>query len=55
MTQDLTAQEKETLKELLESKIQDMRAEIAHTDNRDYKNSLKDRKEIVKSILAKLS
>lgn len=55
MTLNLSVSEKDALKELLESKVQDLGMEISHTDKRDYKDSLKARKEILKSILAKLS
>lgn len=55
MTLNLTEQERVALKELLETKVQDLRMEISHTDKPDYKDSLKARKETLKSILAKLS
>lgn len=55
MKLDLTEPEKEALKQLLELKIRDMRTEISHTDKTEYKDALKARKEIFKSILTKFS
>lgn len=55
MILNLTEQEGKDLREFLESKIQDMRMEISHTDKPDYKDNLKIRKESLKAILAKLS
>lgn len=55
MTLNFTVEETEALKELVAGKIQDLRAEISHTDKPDYKDMLKARKDILKSVLAKMS
>lgn len=43
----LTEEEKDVLVQLLETCITDLRVEISDTDNYDYKNMLKDRKEVL--------
>jgi predicted house-cleaning noncanonical NTP pyrophosphatase (MazG superfamily) len=50
----LTSPEKVVLRETLEKAIKDMLMEIANTDNRKMRLGLKEREEILISILAKL-
>ena len=50
----LTGPEKFVLRETLEKAINDMLMEIANTDNRKMRDGLKEREEILKTILAKL-
>ena len=50
----LTDAEKLVLRETLEKAINEMLMEIANTDNRKMRNGLKEREEILKSILAML-
>ncbi len=55
MTLNFTVEEAQAVREVITSKIQDLRSEISHTDKPDYKDRLKARKEILKSALAKMS
>ena len=50
----LTGPEKVVLRETLEKAIKDMLMEIANTDNRKMRMGLKEREEILITILAKL-
>jgi len=50
----LTGPEKVVLRETLEKAIKDMLMEIANTDNRKMRLGLKEREEILITILAKL-
>ena len=50
----LTGPEKFVLRETLEKAINDMLMEIANTDNRKMREGLKEREEILNTILAKL-
>jgi len=50
----LTGTEKFVLRETLEKAINEMLMEIANTDNRKMREGLKEREEILKSLLAKL-
>ncbi len=51
----LEQNEKETLTEVLESKLSNLRYEIADTDLYDFKQGLKERKSLLMSILEKLT
>jgi hypothetical protein len=51
---EFTEREKEVLLEFLEEAIANLRAEIAASDKEEYRNMLKERKEILKSVLAKM-
>jgi len=51
----LEQEEKNILSEVLESKIADLRYEISDTDQHDFKQGLKDRKNLLKQILEKLN
>jgi CRISPR/Cas system CSM-associated protein Csm2 small subunit len=50
----LTGNEKVALRETVEKALHDMLMEIAHTDNRRMREGLKEREEILSTILAKL-
>ena len=50
----LTGAEKVVLRETLEKAINDMLMEIANTDNRKMREGLKEREELLVTILAKL-
>jgi hypothetical protein len=54
-TLELSRHEEEYLGELLDSAISDLRAEIAHTDSPDFKDSLRERKEVLKRIAERLA
>ena len=51
---DLTTQEQEILKESLESYISDLRMEIADTDKQDYREKLKQRRDVLDKVAAAL-
>ena len=51
----LTGAEKFVLRETVEKALNEMLLEIAHTDNRKMREGLKEREEILSTILAKLS
>lgn len=51
---EFTEREKEVLVEFLEEAIANLREEIAASDKEEYRNMLKERKETLKSVLAKL-
>lgn len=51
---EFTDREREVLLEFLEEAISNLRAEIAASDKEEYRNMLKERKENLKSALAKL-
>jgi succinate dehydrogenase flavin-adding protein (antitoxin of CptAB toxin-antitoxin module) len=53
-TLNLTEEEKQTLINLLECSLEDLHSEIVHTDNRCYKQALKDRKQLVIQLLENL-
>ena len=50
----LAGAEKYVLRETVEKALHDMLMEIAHTDNRRMREGLKEREEILSTILAKL-
>ena len=50
----LTDAEKLVLRETVEKAIKEMLMEIANTDNRKMRDGLREREEILKTILAKL-
>lgn len=52
---DLTTQERELVKGLLEQEIEDIRAELRRTENHEYRDNLKERERIVREALAKLT
>jgi len=52
---EFTEREKEVLVEFLEEAIANLREEIAASDKEEYRVVLKERKETLKSVLAKLA
>lgn len=48
---DLDAQERETLRHVLESYLSDLRMEIADTDRQDFRDMLKGRKAVIQKVL----
>ena len=52
---DLSEEETETLKEVLESYLSDLRMEIADTDNYDFREMLKARKALLIRVVKALS
>ena len=51
----LTGTEKDVLRETVEKAIHEMLMEIANTDNRKMREGLREREEILKRIVEKLS
>ena len=50
----LTDQEFEYLRELLQREVPNLREEIHHTDDHDYREFLKERELLVKSLVEKI-
>jgi hypothetical protein len=50
----LTPTEAATLREALDSYLSDLRAEIRETDNRDFREHLKQREAFVKKLMKRL-
>ena len=53
-TLDFTDQEQQFFVELLEREIPNLREEILHTDDSDYREFLKQREAFIKDLLRKL-
>lgn len=51
----LTEEEKITLRDLLQCCLAELRVEIHHTDDMDFKDMLKNRKNVLVKILEELS
>ena len=51
---ELTEEEQEILRTVLESELADLRMEISETDSRDFKAMLKKRKGVLDKLLAVL-
>lgn len=51
---DLTAEEQEVLKDVLNADLSDLRMEIHETDDRDFKAELKKKQQVMEKILAAL-
>lgn len=51
MQVDLTGEEREILRTVLESYLSDLRMEISNTDSKDFREMLKQRKEVVRKVL----
>ncbi len=47
---ELTEQQQQVLNEVLEITLSDLSMEISHTDQKDYRDRLKQRREALKSI-----
>jgi hypothetical protein len=54
ITLELTYDEVEQLRFILDSYLTDLRGEIHETDNRDFRADLKKREQFIKSVLDKL-
>jgi len=52
---DLSQPENELLAGLLEKELEDIRSELHHTKGHDYKESLKERENLVRGLLARLT
>jgi len=52
-TLDLTAEEISLLGEILESYLARLRGDIADTDSKDYRDSLKERESAIKRLIAR--
>lgn len=50
----LSDMEKQLLIELLDSQLQELPHEIHHTDDRDYKQALKEKEGVLEELLKKL-
>ncbi len=55
MAIELSQPEKELLKAVLEKELEDVRSEYHHTQVHEYKGALKEREELVRVLLVKLS
>ncbi|HPL64856.1 MAG TPA: hypothetical protein PK587_13925 [Syntrophales bacterium] len=51
---ELTAEEQQTLREILERYHPDIRREIANTDDREYRRHLKKKEAFMKDLLERL-
>ncbi len=51
----LSEEEKLTLRDLLQCCLAELRIEIHHTDDMDFKDMLKNRRKVLEKILAELS
>lgn len=50
----LTKEEKQILEELLISEIKEIKDEIHHTDDHDYKEELKNKEKVLEELLSKI-
>ncbi len=48
---ELTDEQADLLRELLAGDLSELRMEISHTDNARYRNALKDREVVLRSLL----
>ncbi len=51
---ELNNKERETLSEALQSYLSDLTSEIAHTDDRDFRDNLKDKRTTLEKIAERL-
>ncbi len=51
---DLSPDELNILKEILESEISDLSMEISHTDRKDYRETLKTHRKVLQKLLTAL-
>ena len=51
---ELTTEEAQTLGEILESYLSDLRMEIAATENREWRGAMKERELFIKGMLSRL-
>jgi hypothetical protein len=50
----LSAQEQQLLEAILEARYRVLQKEIAHTDHREFKQTLREHEKLIESILARL-
>ncbi len=50
----LSAQEQQLLEEILEARYRVLQKEIAHTDHREFKQTLRENEKLIESILSRL-
>ncbi|HCU23648.1 MAG TPA: hypothetical protein DF383_01425 [Deltaproteobacteria bacterium] len=54
MQLDLKEKEKQYLENMLDQHLRELNWEISHTDNRDFRERLKDEEEVLRILQAKL-
>jgi hypothetical protein len=54
MAIELSKPEKELLATILEKELEEVRSELHHTQDHDYKDNVKEREKLVRDLLAKL-
>lgn len=54
LTLDLSAAEQAVLRQVLEDAVSEMGTEISGTDSKDYRDDLKDRREVLQKVIAAL-
>jgi len=54
MNIELTESQRTELQELLRGSLADLSSEIADTDNPSFRNGLRDRREVLESVLSQL-
>lgn len=54
MNLELTSREQEVLREFLERYEYDLRSEIANTDDREFRSSLKEKEMVMKALIDRL-
>ena len=54
MNSELTESQRTELQELLRGSLADLSSEIADTDNPSFRNGLRDRREVLESVLSQL-
>ncbi len=52
---DLTEEETEILREILESDISDLRMEVANTDSMEYRERLKMKKSVLLKVVSRIA
>lgn len=55
LTLDLSPAEQAVLRQVLEDAVSEMGTEISGTDSKDYRDDLKDRREVLQKVIAALS
>ena len=54
LTLDLSASEQAILREVLETAVLEMGTEISGTDSKDFRDDLKERREVLQKVIAAL-
>lgn len=55
MKLELTAPEAEALRDLIDTALANMSVEIRHTDSREFREGLRQRREALRAVLAQLN